>query len=94
MASWADSDGTLNTNAIKRPGKVIYYVIRKVNIEGAFRAHLCVVTWHAEHPSVFEYGTPLEIWGDDTTHIPEGPATFIPVHKISSLCSSSWSTQI
>ncbi len=83
MASWADSDGTIKTDAIQRPGKVIYYVTHKVKIDGTFRMHLfCIVTWYTEHPSIYKYGKPLQIWKEDTITVPEGPATFLPVHKI------------
>lgn len=84
MASWADSAGLINTCVILRPGKVIYYITHKVKIDDTFRMHLfCVMMWYTEHPGIDKYGKPLQIWKEETETVPEGPATFLPIHKIS-----------
>lgn len=36
------------------------------------------------------YGKPLEIWKDE--HIPEGPAMFLPIHKLECRCVAAHST--
>ena len=41
------------------------------------------VVWYAEHPNKLHYGRPLEIWKRE--FICDGPAFFLPLHKISCL---------
>ena len=88
MASWAKKDGTIyldnEPNKICRPGKILYYILNKVQINGDvnYREHIfAVVGWLTEHPCRLLYGKPMEIW-DHSKYIQDGPATFLPVHKI------------
>ena len=36
MASWAEEDGSINESANQRPGKVLYYVLHKLNTRTIF----------------------------------------------------------
>lgn len=87
MAPWAKEDGTIypDTEPIKiiRPGKVLYYILNKVQISGgSYREHIfAVVGWLSEHPCRSLYGKPMEVW-DHSKYIQDGPSTFLPVHKI------------
>ena len=81
MSSWADDNGLIDTDSVRRPGKVLHYLLHKTTIEGKIRDHIfAVVSWFGTHPSHLHCGKPLEIW--KTTAIPEGPATFLPIHLI------------
>ena len=81
MSSWANKNGLINIGTIKRPGKVLHYLLHKATIEGIIRDHLfAVVSWSDAHPSHMNCGKPLEIW--KTIAVPEGPAIFIPIHLI------------
>lgn len=87
MVSWAKQDGTMylanEHSGVNRPGKVLYYILNKVEIsKDIYREHVfAVVVWLTEHPRQYLYGKPIEIW-DHSTYVQDGPATFLPVHKI------------
>ena len=86
IASWAKHDGTIysgdDTSKVARPGRVLHYILNKVQVGGTYREHLfAVVGWLTDHQCKTLYGKPMEIW-DHTKYIKDGPATFLPVHKI------------
>lgn len=87
MASWAKEDGTFyvdnEPNRLIRPGKVLHYILNKVQIgNDTYREHaFAVVGWLTEHRCRYLYGKPMEIW-NHSKYIQDGPATFLPVHKI------------
>lgn len=50
MSSWADSSESIQTSGILRPGKVLYYFMHQVMMNGSYKEHLfAAVYWHAEH---------------------------------------------
>ena len=93
MASWANEDGSIRTDSgtTLRPGKVLYYFLHQCNVDGSLKQHLfAAVYWYSEHTCHSLYGKPLQIWKDD--HIPEGPAMFLPIHKLECRCIVAYST--
>ena len=93
MASWAEEDGEINlASAVKlRPGKVLYYFTHSYMIDGQYKEHLfACVYWYAKHTCRFLYGKPLEIWKD--AFVPEGPAMFLPIHRLECRCTFAYST--
>ena len=83
MASWAKDDGTIylenKPSKLIRPGKVLHYILNKVEINGVYREHIfAVMGWFTEHPCRSLYGKPMEIWD----YIQDGPASFLPLHKV------------
>ena len=88
MATWSKEDGTIYSeidsisNRVTRPGKVLYFMLNKVQIGSEYREHLfAVVGWLKEHHCRLMYGKPMEIW-DDSQCIQDGPGTFLPIDKI------------
>ena len=93
MASWAEEDGEINVGPATalRPGKVLYYFTHSYMKDGEYKEHLfACVYWYAEHMCRSLYGKPLEIWKD--AHIPEGPAMFLPLHRLDCRCTLAHST--
>ena len=93
MASWAKPDGSIGTGSdtTLRPGKVLYYFTHQCISGGSYKQHLfAAVYWYSEHFCRSMYRKPLEIWKDE--HIPEGPAMFLPIHKLECRCVAANST--
>lgn len=85
IALWAKNDGTIysdESSRVVRPGRVLHYILNKVQVGDVYREHLfAVVGWLLDHQCKTLYGKPMEIW-DHSRYIEDGPATFLPVHKI------------
>lgn len=92
MATWADSDGSIaNEDAVPRPGRVLYYFTHQYKLNDTCKEHLfAAVCWYRDHFCHSLYGKPLEIWSTD--YIPEGTATFLPMHKLKCRCSIAFGT--
>jgi hypothetical protein len=93
MASWAKLDGSIGTETVTTlwPGKVLYYFTHQCTTDGSYKKYLfAAVYWYSEHFRRSLYGKPLEIWKDE--HIPEGPAMFLPIHKLECQCVVARST--
>ena len=92
IATWAKDDGTIYSinepSRLAWPGRVHYYILNSIELSnGSYREHLfAVVRWMTEHACQTLHGKPMEIW-DHSKFVPEGPATFLPVHKMS--CSAT-----
>ena len=85
MSSWANSSRSVQTSGMLRPGKVLYYFTHQYMMNGSYKDHLfAAVYWFAEHSCHSLYGKPLEIWSTD--YITEGPAMFLPIHKLACRC--------
>lgn len=84
MALWAKQDGSIGSESATttwRPDKVLYYFTHQYITDGSYKEHVfAAVYWYSEHFCCSMYGKPLEIWKDE--HIPEGPAMFLPIHKV------------
>lgn len=77
---WAKNDCTIYSgNEFSRIARALHYIINKVRIGDEYREHLFVVVgWLTEHQCRMLYG---KLW-NHTKYIQDGPATFLPVHKI------------
>ena len=77
-------------------GGLLIEILNTVNppstSSGVYREHVfAVVAWLTEHSKQYEYGKPIEIW-DHSKYFQDGPATFLPVHKIACRCVVGYGT--
>lgn len=42
LASWAEQDGSLSGTAKQRPGRVLYYILHKLKINGEYKDHIII----------------------------------------------------
>ena len=86
MAKWAKEDGTIDSSGtIVRPGRVLYYILNKVDISTEYREHMfAVVGWFTGHQCQTLYGRPMEVW-NHRQYIADGPVLvhFYPFMKSS-----------
>lgn len=89
LAHWSDGDGEIahfNDMPLKpTPGQIIYFLKHTVFLGNEAKTHiLAFVSWFLEFEEMKEYyGAPVEVW-HHTLRCPTGPASFIPVRRISS----------
>ena len=63
MASWTADDGSIDTNAPRRPGIVNFYLVHSVKINGEFFQHAFAVVWwiKTDHDQG-HFGKPAQVW--------------------------------
>ena len=82
MASWTADDGSIDTNAPRRPGIVNFYLVHSVKINGEFFQHaFAVVWWFKTDHDQGHFGKPAQVW-KRYDYEPSGPAVFMPVQRI------------
>jgi hypothetical protein len=56
IASWANPDGSVSLAAENCPGKILYYILHKLSLQGKLQEHLfAVVCWFKEHTCKHAY---------------------------------------
>ena len=81
MALWAADDGSIDTSAPRRPGKVNSYIVHCVKLNGEYYQHaFAVVWWYKTDPDQGHVGKPAQICRRDYEHC--GPALFMLVQHI------------
>ena len=89
LAFWCDDDGEIdfdNFDLNPHPGQILNFMKHCIVVEGKIMYHyLAKVQWFKKLTDDirYYYGKPLEVWSSDL-FVQEGPATYIPVHRIKS----------
>ncbi len=91
MANWCNLDGTITTDLENyKVGQIRYFLKHNLNLNGQIITHImCAVNWYAEcNGDVYETGrlTPAMIY-QPSNKILQGPAGFMPVQRINSVCA-------
>lgn len=96
LANWAGTEGSLATTTgydDLRPGQVVTFFRHRIKVRSMLSAlsdqryefYIARVNWYSKHPERYACGVPIEIWCN--TFDMFGPACFIPVQRITSLCA-------
>ncbi len=96
MANWCDNDGSITTQSEKQNvGQISYFLKHNLNLNGTIVTHfMCAVNWYDEFTEeLFTPGilSPSIIYRQ-CDRIMQGPATFMPVQRIQSVCAYSTRT--
>ena len=81
-----------------RPGQVLkfFHHCFKVkskstdSLDKRYEFYLAQVNWFSKHPERYAYGLPVELWCNAFDLF--GPACFIPIQRIKSVCASGETT--
>ena len=89
LASWANSDGTINSGSyILYPGRIrhfLYHTFATVNPPESFGITLAVVEWYNSTSRSNKFYLPPLVEFSTDRSIPGGPATFLPIQRIAHL---------
>ena len=97
LANWAGTEGSLAATTgcdDLRPGQVMTFFRHRIKVKSMlsnsqdqrYEFYIARVNWYSKHPERYTFGAPVEIWCN--TFDVFGPACFIPVQRIKSLCAS------
>lgn len=97
LANWAGTEGSLAATTgcdDLRPGQVMTFLRHRIKVKSMlsnsqdqrYEFYIARVNWYSKHPERYTFGAPVEIWCN--TFDVFGPACFIPVQRIKSLCAS------
>ena len=89
-ANWIGEDGQITGDASKfSAGRVEYFFSQRLLVgndhESYVEVSMAHVKWFQEHNARYSFLDPVEIWCNDMFK-PFGPASFIPIEKISEVC--------
>ena len=101
LANWAGPDGSLACTTgcnDTRPGQVLKFVRHCFKVKSTspdssdrrYEFYLAQVNWFSKHPERYAYGHPVELWCN--TFDIFGPACFIPIQRIKSVCATGETT--
>ena len=87
LASWCGVDGEINASGDDiRPGIIRFFITFFLNIEGGkVQLTLAFINWMQKVPYRQSICPGVEVWCHKLFE-PEGPASFMPVQRISSKC--------
>ena len=96
LANWAGTEGSLAATTgcdDLRPGQVMAFFRHRIKVKSMlsvssdqrYEFYIARVNWYSQHPECYAFGVPVELWCN--TFDVFGPACFIPVQRIASLCA-------
>ncbi len=94
MANWCDANGNITTDHdnLTRPGQIRYFFLHNINLNGKKVTHIfCSVNWYSElvDGNLCQGKLSPSVIYRPSDKMPTGPAGFMPVQRIRSICAYS-----